>query len=891
MRLLTCHIAGFGKITDFDFDFSEGLNTILEENGWGKTTFSVFLKAMFYGMEYSPRKKELLERNHYEPWDGGIYGGSVTFQVGETIYRIERTFGKSDKDDTFALYNDVTGLPSTDYTENIGAELFEMDKDSFEKSIYIPQSLLATSMTDSINAKMGNISSAKADVNNFENAVKRLDEARKEYTRNSAKNPGRLARVRNEIREIKEQMDQLPALNDAFNKQTELISDRRSQLQELTNRKEELAEQITTQSKKEQELGAYKEQKQRLSETQESIGALDDFFAAGMPTSEEFEEIKSMDRQLEVERKELADRIATLPEEAETSLLKDLFTDREPNESDISEWETMANRLQELRVQSEHAKMSEEDRNQLQELKYYFSKKRPNPEEIKLASEQAVQLATLDGQVRELEERYHKIDVERQQKSYSNQEKTKGSSLLLMIMALVLFVGGGSFLLFTSGILSLVFSIACFAVGAILLIAAIIGHVSHKAATNADQENLNQRLKEAEDKLEEAVRQRTEADRIVRDFLGDFLVSPNDSLQQMISEVQRKSDLYERLLAEEARIMEASSDTLEELSALQVRIYTTLHPYEVVYGYDLYHDNKELELIQRLNKDLDVYHRYLKNAALVMELEEKVNHAQNTLDNFIDRFNLENQNVSSMQECINLIETNLVQYVNKAEELEKLQAAVKAFEDAHEIDEETVSVEELQNKQLEMDTELAELNQFIATERDNLSNLSDQIAAIEDLSERLDGLYELEESYKQKAQRLENTLNYLQQAKESLLSRYMKPLQAGLHKYFGILYKNSNVMLNPDDFSLDMDLGIQYNYQGSTKEKNYLSAGYQDLISLCARLALIDILYRKERPILILDDPFTNMDQDKIANAMGLLHDLAEERQIIYFTCHESRLP
>ena len=205
MKLISCYIAHFGKITEFKYDFNDGFNSILQENGWGKTTFSVFIKAMFYGLEYSPNtKKKLLERNHYLPWDGSLCGGNIVFSTKNRQYRIERTFGRTDKDDTFVLYDNETGLVSNDYSEDIGEELFLVDRDSFEKSVYIPQLSLGTAMTDSLNAKMGNLTSARDDINNFDTALKSVKDARVEYTRNSKINPGKLFGTRQEINKCKE---------------------------------------------------------------------------------------------------------------------------------------------------------------------------------------------------------------------------------------------------------------------------------------------------------------------------------------------------------------------------------------------------------------------------------------------------------------------------------------------------------------------------------------------------------------------------------------------------------------------------------------------------------------------------------------------------------------
>ena len=51
MKLIKCHVSSFGKLKDFDFDFTDGFNTINQENGWGKTTLCSFISAMFYGLD------------------------------------------------------------------------------------------------------------------------------------------------------------------------------------------------------------------------------------------------------------------------------------------------------------------------------------------------------------------------------------------------------------------------------------------------------------------------------------------------------------------------------------------------------------------------------------------------------------------------------------------------------------------------------------------------------------------------------------------------------------------------------------------------------------------------------------------------------------------------
>ena len=101
MKLLNCYVSSFGKLNDFNYDFSEGLNTIKQDNGWGKSTLATFIKAMFYGISGSKRSVAENERLKYRPWNSTQkFGGYIEFEWGKNQYKIERYFGSKESEDT-----------------------------------------------------------------------------------------------------------------------------------------------------------------------------------------------------------------------------------------------------------------------------------------------------------------------------------------------------------------------------------------------------------------------------------------------------------------------------------------------------------------------------------------------------------------------------------------------------------------------------------------------------------------------------------------------------------------------------------------------------------------------------------------------------------------------
>ena len=198
MKLLRCHVENFGILSDFDLTFTEGLNVLCRENGFGKSTLAAFLKAMFYGLPKTRAKAS--ERKRYDPWQGGKYGGFLEFEYRGNQYRVTRYFGK--KEDSFSLTDLTNRAESTAFSEKLGEELFQLDGDSFARSTFVPQlSDREITATTSIRAKLTNLVEDTNDLNNYDTAMKQLQEYRKSLKLFKGEG-GQTAQLRRECREL-----------------------------------------------------------------------------------------------------------------------------------------------------------------------------------------------------------------------------------------------------------------------------------------------------------------------------------------------------------------------------------------------------------------------------------------------------------------------------------------------------------------------------------------------------------------------------------------------------------------------------------------------------------------------------------------------------------------
>ena len=161
--------------------------------------------------------------------------------------------------------------------------------------------------------------------------------------------------------------------------------------------------------------------------------------------------------------------------------------------------------------------------------------------------------------------------------------------------------------------------------------------------------------------------------------------------------------------------------------------------------------------------------------------------------------------------------------------------------------------------------------------QDSLQNMADMRTELANLTEERDmRLHQYE--------MLTLTRDYLKGAKQNFAAKYRRPLLDGFKKYYGRLSGEE-----VSEFELDANIHMTKRVFGEARDVESYSFGNRDLIDICLRMALVDAMYHDEKPFVILDDPFVNLDEKRTKRAMAFLREVASDYQIIYFTCHTSR--
>lgn len=780
MKLLKCHIENFGKLSGYDYEFKDGLNTIKENNGYGKTTFANFIKAMFYGMEAKRNTKVLIDRKKYIPWQGGAFGGSVEFELNGKKYKIERFFGKKEAEDVFKLYDLSTNLECDDFSQNIGEEVFNLNKEAYERSTFISGQNIETAMNDSISAKLGNILESENDVNTSEKAIKILEDAIKNYKKTGDR--GEINEKKLEKTNLEKKLEQSKIDEKNLQERREKYSSLKQELKEKEEERQNLNKLLTLKIQEETKnakLENYKILQNNLEEAKKNLEQTETFFKAGTPTDEETDTL--IEKSFEIEKYKV----------------------------EVANFETST--------------LENEDENNLKKI---FDNNRISEEIINDKISDYKSINDIDNQIKVNEEK--KSNLANELRVLNKQRKL--DKTLCIILGILICVG---IIVAMYGFANQKMQIATGATifGILIAIAALIkiNTYSKKSQNSKDKDEEEKDIGEYIGKLKEKkYNLQMEVDSFITMYSGrndiDDVIFELTEIKSQFNKYKDMKNSNDLLIQKQSEITAKLKDLEESMKEYFSKYFPVINQSYVAYAQEI-----------KIKKGLLIQYKQEFEAKLRAAEEYKKN---NKLD--------ELQNVKSY---------NMIA-INKGEIEEKI-------------------------KQITL--EINNINDEKNYVKNQIELLESNLDSVFDVETRIDELAQKIEEMEEKCKILEKTKKYLETAKEQFSSQYLNRMKQNFMKNLQLI--NGSEL----DINLDVNLNVKVNEQGSGKDIGYFSTGYKDLIYICMRLSLIDSLFEKEKPFIILDDPFVNLDESKIKNATDLLKNIAKDYQIIYFICHDSR--
>lgn len=744
MRLIRCHIENFGKLHDYSVDFAHGANIICEENGWGKSTFAAFVRAMFYGLD--GERKHSIEENEvkrYTPWQGGVFGGSLTFEVDGKQYTVTRTFGKTND---FELRDAKTNLISNDFTSKLGEEIFKVNRESFMRTVFIGQADCGTSSTDDINAKIGALTDNSDDLSNFETANKKLTDIINSL--NPRRVTGSISKRKNEITEFERKVTAGNGIPEAIIKIQEKIEEKTLEYNRVKA-----------------EIDAVREEQTRVSKMQSAIAK-----------KEQWESLKNT---CKIRNEEM-------------QAVKKNFPKEIPHIAIVEEKQGNCNAMEKASERVSTYAMTEMENAELSELQMVFEKETPTETTI---NEMLRSVQKLSGLRKTL-----LIEELTQQKAKKNP--------IMLIIGLILAVVG------------VILSVANPMIPGIIVIIAgvalvIVGTLMNKSKSPAESEK-EERI-EAE-QLQESVNK----------FLLSFgYCSDEERFINDLHELNHKITRYTYLKEKKQNLQKASVDYKKNKNEIL--------DFFVNYGFEPTH-NLQTQLV-KIRDDIQDYNEAKR---LYDEVAGQLEAFEKETDMAVLTTNVPEGEIPSLTELN-----------------QKLSGLADVREACY---------------------------QEIEGYNNDLEDLQEQYDEWEENKLHLEETRKIQDEEQRKYDYVVKAQKYLGLAKESLTARYTAPIFNSFTKYYEIITNSSS-----DQLRIDANTNITVVEQGKQRETNTLSLGYRDLIGVCLRVALVDAMYTDEAPVLIMDDPFTNLDDKKMEAAKEFLKQVSEKYQIIYFTCSDAR--
>lgn len=853
MELISCYIENFGQFRQQSFDFSDGITAFCESNGYGKTTVAAFIKAMFYGLESSRIRKDFTDRVHFTPFAGGKFGGSLVFELRGKEYKIERFFDEtSDTKDSCKVF--CNGSPCSEFGTDIGETIFGIDKQSFERLMFITPEDIEISSTSSINKKLNNVVQGIDNDGNFDKAIEILKEKQKNY-KSKRGGFGLLDEARYKKIDLERQIRNLKTIKDGLPQKYERLSKLNEEIQSVNDQLKEAQKSNAVL----ENWDTYDRQCAEIAHYEAAAEEIRAEYPKEMGFPSELDAAKKALTEYNVAKARLSNSAFTGQDNAQLSELQSLFLSGTPSDDLLREKQAEIEKVTEL--QSEVRVLNSRTLSpQEEKLKKQFAARFPSDSEME-------RLDNLCARYKSLEEKSASTPSFVTESVSGEPMSVPKPNIVLLILGIVLLIAGIG-VTFAQTVAGVIFIVA----GVVALFVAAFLYLNKKSTYAMSQTKIIQ--KENPEKSNIEAEKRAVAEHLLNLILPYGYTLENGATYSVES---LKQDVRNwRTLTEE----ETANDNA--LSRKTAEIQSRTEQLVAFFGkYDLYGDNFNA-LLSRLKTSINEYNslQTRKEAALSAEtaVREKLNTAKLQLTNYCNEHGLNFDDINSELEKF---EKKFNEYRYLLDRIETGKTNLETFRTEKNLTVRPTTtkadIDALTDKCGDLRNECDALNREIFNDETDVENLDELTNEWEQSAEKI-------KEYTKTINLLETAEECLKEADQNLKDKYIKPIKDIFVKY-ALMIEG----IVGEKVTMDSDFRIFYERNGQNRSEKYLSAGQKSIAALCFRLALIKNMYSGENPFLIMDDPFVALDAEHIEKCKALLQLLVADFQIIYFTCHESR--
>lgn len=897
LEITRLELVGFGKFRERTIDLTSGLNLIEGPNEAGKSTIQSFITGMFYGF-FQPgtkRRSYTPHRDKYRPWDQGSYRGVLVCKNEERSWRIERCFDKDNE--TVNVYDDQTGDDLTlDFPYNpvtrqpqVGEKLLGLSKTAFNNTANIAQMTCASVSREAdfsaeVNDKLLSVMktadaslSLSAVIHELDSRIEQIGSPKK------SKTPyGQACQLKKELEEELEESGKNQKDYQQLCTQIDRLAEQTAQLQK---EKELLETQIRQSAAK--ELGGRYLKAQNLRTRIERIEKEYEKYA--IYQSVDLQEIdqtqKRMAAKAQINRTMEKYRRASQEVEHRIQELNTLYRTLEVSEASeevLEQFESVYERYLTLGQMGQEIKEM-----MIRQRNIAFHRSRLNPMDEAKLREDIQTWRQLQQQKQEKENASHKVPM---------------PAIVLLVLGVLLILGGGLCAILKEELLAV--GIGCATVGVLLVLSGGVFWMLRRKNTAAHA------LEKIESMQQDILRAYQLSDEEQAKTAATALDTEQAVLQleEMLGRIQvnnykiEQFEQQEQQIGQEIAAKQSVADSLRE----QICRYLTQLTGREIPPEELAADKVPFK-----------------------SLRESVNQARR-LRTEMQRLTLQQQQTQQEEEnCrmqIEQINRSIQQVVadceaagaKDAEDLERCKQGKRRWDE--------ISMELKMQKELLAQTlgrySFEEIEENIKNQRavgegdisadrqqihQQLQGVNEQLAELARQTAELEGLRKgREESHRpigqiqaqiadveESCRNFQFELDALQLAKQKLLS-----LSGQLHRDFAPQL-NARISKALERITgsrytravIDQTLGIRLEDRQTHQlvEVSALSNGMADLVYLVMRLELLELLCsqggeRVQVPI-ILDDSFTQLDDERTARLLGYLLEQPSV-QILLFSCH-----